>query len=259
MKIDIYNYIIKELKNVLLLKSMNTKYYHNTIFDSLIFILKSNISWNEKIIVNNNIVKTNSIYKHFSFLSKIDFFNTLLTKIIDKFFKNDLMNSSTFLADTTFVFNKKCNVKNIKRNPYKCNKYGFKISVITNEKQIPISILFAGGNRNDLKMLEEQLDAPLLTKYLKNKYFLVDKGYKSKNLKQLFNSYDTLLILPKEKHFYPETNVNIYKKRIKIEHLFAKIKNYKRISHVFEKYIDNFKSFVYIAFLQLIMVGYITN
>ena len=59
MKIDIYNYIIKELKNVLLLKSMNTKYYHNTIFDSLIFILKSNISWNEKIIVNNNIVKTN--------------------------------------------------------------------------------------------------------------------------------------------------------------------------------------------------------
>ena len=75
-------------------------------------------------------------------------------------------------------------------------------------------------------MIEEQLDAPLLTKYLKNKYFLVDKGYKSKNLKQLFNSYDTLLILPKEKHFYPETNVNIYKKRIKIEHLFAKIKNY---------------------------------
>ena len=76
MKIDIYNYIIKELKNVLLLKSMNTKYSRDTIFDSLIFILKSNISWNEKIIVNNNIVKTNSIHKHFSFLSKIDFFNT---------------------------------------------------------------------------------------------------------------------------------------------------------------------------------------
>ena len=82
---------------------MNTKYSHNAIFDSLIFILKSNISWNKKIIVNNNIVKTNSIYKHFSFLSKIDFFNTLLTKIIDKFFKNDLMNSSTFLADSTLI------------------------------------------------------------------------------------------------------------------------------------------------------------
>ena len=79
----------------------------------VIIILKSNISWNEKIIVNYNIVKTNSIHKHFSFLSKIDFFNTLLTKIINKFFKNDLLNSLTFLADTTFVFNKKCNIKNV--------------------------------------------------------------------------------------------------------------------------------------------------
>ena len=101
MKIDIYNYIIEELKNTLLLKSMNCKYSHNTIFDALIFIFKSNISWNEKIIIDKNIIKTNSIYKHFSFLSKIDFFNTLLTKIINKFFKNELRDSSTFLADTT--------------------------------------------------------------------------------------------------------------------------------------------------------------
>ena len=80
MKIDIYNFIINEMIKILPLKSPNNKYTHQIIFDSLIFILKSAISWNSKIIINNNIVYTNSIYKHFIILTKMNFFIKTLKK-----------------------------------------------------------------------------------------------------------------------------------------------------------------------------------
>jgi len=113
MKIDIYNYILNELNIIHPLKSHNIKYSHKTIFNSLIYILKSNISWNSKIIIDNNIVHTNSIYKHFIYLTKLHFFENIFNKIINTFFNNQLINSSIFMVDSTFMFNKYCTTKNI--------------------------------------------------------------------------------------------------------------------------------------------------
>jgi hypothetical protein len=146
-KIDIYDFIIGKLNKVLKFNSNNSKYTPKIIFDSIIFLLKSNISWNSKIVINDTIILTNSIYKHFCFLTKINFFNKLLKSINNKFFKSYIDNSSYNSVDSTFISNKYCSTdyKNLKRNKFKSNKFGFKLSVITNSYNIPIDILFSNG------------------------------------------------------------------------------------------------------------------
>jgi Transposase DDE domain len=252
-KNDIYNFILKKLKKVLKFNSNNSKYTPKLIFDSLIYILKSNISWNSKIIIDNQIILTNSIYKHFLFLTKIDFFTQTLRSINKFFFKSHINNSSYCTIDSTFIANKNCNTKcypNLKRNKYKSNKFGFKISVITNSYNIPIDILFDNGNFHDLTILNKQLNKVYVQKIIKDKPLLADKGYKSNKLKTKLEIFNSTILLPK-------SNNKLYKKRIYIEHLFARLKNYKRISFIFDKKLTNFKSFCLLAFLNLYIIGYI--
>ena len=139
----IYNFILKHMQKILKFKSNNTKYNVKIVFDSLIYVLKSGTSWNSKILLNNNIVFCNSIYKHFLYLTKFNFFSKVLNKIKQKFFLDKINESNFCSVDTTFISNKYCKLNNtIKRNPYKSNKFGYKISVITNQYNIPFDIFF---------------------------------------------------------------------------------------------------------------------
>ncbi len=104
------------------------------------------------------------------------------------------------------------------------------------------------GNFHDLTILKKQLNNPFVIKNIKNKKLLADNGYKSKKLVNQLTEINTKLLLPKSE----DKDYKIY-----IEHLFARFKNYKRISFVYEKFIDNFKSFCFLAFISLYLVGYI--
>lgn len=253
-KIDIYNFILNKLNKILKFNSKNTKYNSKIVLDSILYILNSNISWNSKIILNNNIILTNSIYKHFIYLTRIKFFEKILYSINDKFFKTSINDSIYNSVDSTFIANKNCSTKykNLKRNKFKSNKFGFKISVITNSYNIPVNILFANGNFHDITIFRKQINKPIVQKILKNKFLLADKGYKSKDLENQLNKNNTKILLPKNEN-------KIYKKRIFIEHLFARFKNYKRISFVYDKCINSFKSFCFLAFISLYITGYIKS
>jgi len=257
MKIDIYNFILSHLQKYLKFESYNVKYDAQIVFDSLIFILKNSISWNSKIFLNNKLIYCNSIYKHFLFLNRINFFPKLFNKIKRHFYSQKINNSLFCSVDSTFIPNKYCfhNYK-IKRNPYKSNKFGYKISVITNQHNIPLDVIFSNGNTHDINILNQHINKPIVYKYLKNNILLSDKGYKSNKISSyLANNFNCNIILPNNKSFYPNLdNKIIYKKRIFIEHLFSKIKNYKRIINNYEKNIKNFHSFVYLSLIQLCLV-----
>ena len=256
MRIDIYNYIIENLKLKLNFKSNNTKYSVKTIFDSIIFILKNGLSWNCSIVINNIIVKTNSIYKHFVFLTNIFFFQKLIAKLNRKFYKKEMKESKYSSVDSTFIANKKCKKYGIKRNPYKSSKFGYKVSVITNQYNLPIDILFAGGNKNDLKLLLRQLKRKVTKKYLKNQFLLADKGYRSRPVQLQLLQNRIYILTPKQNSFYPNAEYKtIYKNRVYVEHFFGKIKNYRRIAFNYERTVKNFRSFVYLSIVQLYIVG----
>ena len=84
MKLDIYNFILMHMQKILQFKSNNTKYNVQIVFNSLIYILKSGITWNSKILLDNRIIYCNSIYKHFLHLTKF-------------FLKSSDKNKTTFL------------------------------------------------------------------------------------------------------------------------------------------------------------------
>ena len=222
INIDIYNYILKCLRKKLPLRSHNTKYNIKIIFDSLIYILKNNLNWNTLIVIDNITVKTNSIYKYFLYLSKTNFFQKIVRRLNKKFFVDKINDARYCSVDSTFIANKKCCKDNIKRNPYKSNKFGFKISVITNQYDIPIDLLLTEGNKHDLTILHEHLNKKVVTTYLKDKNLLADKGYRSKNLEHILCKNGTNIIIPQQKSFYPTDNLKqIYKNRIYIEHFLV--------------------------------------
>ena len=99
----------------------------------------------------------------------------------------------------------------------------------------------------------------MVCRYLHNKTLLADKGYKSIQISnKLKNDFNCNIILPNNHSFYPcHCDKLLYKKRIFIEHLFSKIKNYKRLANNYEKNINNFYNFVYLSLVQLYLVGYI--
>ena len=93
-------------------------------------------------------------------------------------------------------------------------------------------------------------------------YFLADPGYDSKALKTELEKegYKRILIpqnkrnikdIKKIKRFTDEEK-NIYKKRLKIENTFCKMKNNRRICMRYDSKIENFMGFVYLSLIKLL-------
>ena len=136
-----------------------------------------------------------------------------------------------------------------------------KISLITDEKGIPLSANIYSGNINDSKILNNQFDdfiknIPIL---LNNKNILLgDAGYDSNILREkLINFNFGKLITPKNRRNIKDKNnsyekalklsqndKDLLKKRIKVEHINAHLKQYKRLSIRYDKYSNNYQGFL---------------
>ena len=69
-------------------------------------------------------------------------------------FKNKIKQVYT---DTSTFYNK-YNIDNVERNKYFKNKKVMKLSLITNDKGIPLNIDLFKNNLNDINIFNEQLD-----------------------------------------------------------------------------------------------------
>jgi len=208
-----------------------------------------------------------TIYKIYVKLNDYNIFESTYKELLKKYIKkNKNKNFQYILTDTTTIYNK-YNTDTAKRNKYFKNKNVIKISVITDQNGIPISIYVCSGNDHDSKIVQMQLNKPfLIDNYLEtiNKsYFLADKGYDSNILR------DTLIDLKytpiisynnrntKNQQLIKKLTIeenNIYKKRIKVENLFGKLKmHYNRITVVNEKKIVNYTGFLHLAMCDIII------
>ena len=225
----------------------NTKYNLDDIINGIFYILKTGISWRDSLYFINY----NTLFYHYTRFVKFDIFKKMYLKLRNEYFYSN--NSNIHLIDSTFILNKFGHNK-IKRNKYFKNKNCNKISMITDNFGVPLSIFIDSGNVHDLSFIEKHMnDMCFITNKNKNNtnfLLLADKTYESSKHREYVNNFNYQFMIPKKKNMINNYyfDKNIYKKRILIENTFQKIKIFRRIMIRYDSLFKNYLSFVHINF-----------
>lgn len=269
-EIDIKNII----KNIVYEK-FKAKYdftYHNQIYtleeilDGIIYILETGIPYNKYM----GKISGKTLNKHLLFLRDNNIFKLAYQQLLNKYYLSQCTCKLKFqLLDTSHINNEYC-TDNLGRNPYYKNKKGFKISLLTDKDGITFSPLIKPSNISDSKIVEEHFNNLLINpntfKYKNHnrykQYLLADKGYDSKEIRNLLENKGYIPIIPynkrntKDKKKIKHLTVKekkIYKKRIKIENLNSWIKKNRRLSNIYDKSCQTYTSYLFLGLLKILV------
>lgn len=262
--INIIIKIIKSKKELYKSFDMSNVHQKHSLFDylsNILYVLRTGISWRD---IPSDIC-WNSVYKAFIKINKYKIFEYSYCSLLKKYSNKNKRSFKYLLTDTSFIPNKK-GKDVIGYNKYYNRKNGTKISMITNEKGIPINIKCYAGNRNDGKILVEQLetnDNLVNVHHLKKhkRFFLADPGYDTKEVRQKLKSknYNTI-IQQNKRNIKDETKIiqltktekKIYMKRLAVENMFSKIKANKRLSLRYDSKITSYMGFLFMALIKIL-------
>lgn len=237
----------KKLKTTYTKQYSNSKYSLDLIIQEILYFLKSGNSWNNL----RSPIKSKTLYWHFQKFVSFNIFQRLFSKIRHKYLDKYLHPTATLLIDSTFVFNKN-GINKIGRNKFYKNKNCTKISLMTDIYGFPLSIFFMKGNYHDMRTFKNHIKDACILLPNKPKIILADKAYASKDVyDDLQNKNITHIIPPRKNMQLAKTyqySKQLYTKRIKIEHIFGRLKMIKRITNRYDKLLKSFAAFVHLAF-----------
>ena len=208
---------------------------------NIIIILKTGISYRN--VSDYTHINWNTIYKFKLKLVKYNVFEKLFNKTINEYISEMGNNSKQYYTDTTFVCNK-LGEDLVSYNPQVKKHKTSKISIISDDFNIPISIKIDTGSKHDVTILKEQLiefsnSHPLLCN--ENNTIVADGAYDSNPLHKLVKElkFKKLITNKNIRNLKDKTKINkiklnkydkmLLKKRVCIEHVINKFKQYKRI------------------------------
>lgn len=208
--------------------------------------LENNLSW-EKL---ENIYKISKSQLHITFTKWS--VNNVFKNAFESFLKvyNLFIKNDTAYIDTTTIFNKYGYLDTVGMNTYESKKHkSNKVSIIANEKGIPLGINIGKGNIHDIKLLIDTLPRNIIFNTL-----YADKSYVSKQLKENLLQRNIKIITPNKKN----QKVNItreeqyeLKNRMKIEHVNNRLKQNRSLNIRYTKDIKNFESLIYLGCLKI--------
>ena len=175
--------------------------------------------------------------------------------------------SNILLTDTTLISNK-LGIDNIGYNPQHPKHKVSKVSLITDVNGIPLMANIYNGSTYDSKILDIQLN-DFIIKYPKmltnNNILLGDAGYDSNKLKDKVknNNIGVLLTARNRRNIKDKNKLEalklsdkekqLLKNRIKVEHVNAQLKKYKRLSIRYDKYSNNYTLFLHLSCIDIIL------
>ena len=235
-----------KLKLIFYNKTKNRKYKPRQLLEYVLHILKSGISYrmhsemtNYK---TNNIPHHATIYKFFMKLIKYNVIQDTFKATVAQYMVKHKV--TTFITDTSLVANKNGS-DNVSYNPQLAKHKSTKISVISDDKGIPLDINIYSSNMNDSKILNMHLDTftnNVNFEKNNNNLLLADSGYDSNVIRdKLANLRFGQLLVPRNKRNTKNKNKlanykltpkekNVMKNRINVEHIFQNIKAHRRVN-----------------------------
>jgi len=269
-RIDFFSEIIKVVKSKYPNKYNYTyktqKYNIYTILDELLHFLKTGSSWrNHKGTVNHS-----ALYYHFKFFKDNDIFKIAYQNILNYYYKvNKATNLKYQVIDSKFIQNQ-FGVNKVGRNKFFKNKKVSKLSIITDVKGIPISVLFDSGVIHDSKYVHNNLKNLLIITNTKKyegsnkhkQYFLADKAYDSRNVRELLKKYGYIPIIDYNKRniknkdlikSLTETELKRYNKRIIVENSFSWLRHKRRLIQRYDQLASSYLTFVYMALIDMLI------
>ncbi len=117
-----------------------------------------------------------------------------------------------------------------------------KIHALVDALGNPVKLLLSPGQTHEMKM------APALLAEVANAYVVGDSAYSSRPLAtDLLARGCTVVLANNPTHKARDFDRHLYRERCLVEHLFQKIKRYRRIAMRYEKLARNFLCFVQLA------------
>ena len=133
-----------------------------------------------------------------------------------------------------------------------------KLMAIADGFGLPASICIAEGNRHDVSLVDQSLDASF-GEYL-SPLLIGDKAFDSKPLAERLRRYRSVeLVAPRRGGRRPTTRkqdgrrLRRYRKRWKVERLFAWLKRYRRICVRWERKAANYLAFVHLGCIVIVL------
>lgn len=266
-KVHIKSYI---LTHGLFKQNYNSKYSLDTILGVIEYVLKTGSSWRslDLDIFKNNDIKWQSIYYHFDKFSRAKVFENVYSQILNDYFKKNKSNKLKYLSiDASMVRN--YYASNVGFNGFYKKKKWSKLSLIVDSNGFPISALLVTGNQSDkslffknMKRLRINITSNAKNNNKHKRYFLADAAYDSNDIRETIeeNNITPLIWHIRRNRKQPELNKKfnkresvIYRRRMIVENCFSWIYKNKRLDGRYDKYTRNYYSFMYMAFLRILL------
>ena len=128
---------------------------------------------------------------------------------------------------------------------------------ITDAAGLPVAAHVESASPHEVKLVEETIDSSF-TEYAPDK-LVGDKAYDSDKLdEQLFEERGVEMIAPHRKgRKKPKTQdgrkLTCYRRRWKVERLFAWLQNFRRLVVRYEYYIENFLAMVHLGCIKILL------
>jgi len=239
----------------------NRKYTIDELLPYIIEILEDGISF-RKI---KSSISWSTIYKFHQKLVQYKIIENTYNLNVNKYLSNLETLPQNYYTDTTFVCNK-LGEKSVGYNQQIKKHKTSKISIITDDFNIPVSVSISSGSPHDSTILYNQLDDlhnkhPLL--FNKNKTLIADAAYDSQKLRVKVDELNLGKLLTHKnrrngkqkeiKDIYKMDEYLLLKQRINVEHSICEYKKYKRCQLRYDRQLNTFSSFVYLASLKILI------
>ena len=122
-----------------------------------------------------------------------------------------------------------------------------KIHGLTDAMGLPLRLIATGGH------CSEMTQAAALLAGFKADHVLADKGYDGRCVIDAVNESGAMPVIPSRKNARKprQTDMALYKERNIVERFFGYLKQFRRVATRYDKHIQNYMGFVYIAAIKI--------